>query len=269
MDDPDPDRSTSRLRHSSFPLRTLLTAVATLAVAALLLPDVVLAQTTTPRVGPGFGSILLLIALIVLSGLLSGAQTALTALGSWKIRQLRTDGNDPGGLFAVLEREPTRFVTTLLIAGNVANIAAVALVTHMALTIARARGTGETAAVGYAIVLSTLLIVLFVEITPKSIAAHHPLTVARSLIRPVYALSLVFYPVGLAFTWLTTAVLRLLRIEPVGNPLLTVNELRLMLRSAEESGLLEAQEEEMIKGIIDLEETVVREVMTPRVEVGS
>lgn len=209
----------------------------------------------------------LLALLLVLSGLMSGSETALTALGDWKLRQLRDEGRDPGGLFALLEANPTRFITTLLIGNNLVNIAATALVTQMSIALSRQYAFGEAAAVGAATGLMTVLVLVFGEITPKSIAVHHPVRFAQWVIRPVYLLSVFMYPIGRAFAYVTTRILRLLRLEPGSDPLITENELRLMLRSAEESGVIEATEQEMIRGVIDLEETVVREVMTPRVDV--
>jgi putative hemolysin len=208
-----------------------------------------------------------LLVLLVLSGFMSGSETALTALGDWKLRQLREEGLDPRGHFALLERNPTRFITTLLIGNNLVNIAATALVTQMSISLSLRFGFGEAAAIAYATAFMTIVILVVGEITPKSIAVHHPVAVARLVIAPVHALSVVLYPLGLAFTYLTTRLLRLLRIEPAGDPLMTETELRMMLRSAEASGVIESSEKEMIKGVIDLEETVVREVMTPRVDV--
>ena len=211
--------------------------------------------------------VLSLVVLLALSALMSGSETALTAIGHWKIRELREEGRDPGGVFALLERDRTRFITTLLIGNNLANIAATALVTQLSIGLSRPLGYSESLAVGYATGVMTILVLIFGEITPKSIAVHHAVRFSRLVIRPVYTLSIVLYPVGLFFTFIATSLLRLFRLEPGDNPLLTENELRLMLRSAEETGVIEAQEEEMIKGIIDLEETVVREVMTPRVSI--
>jgi putative hemolysin len=211
--------------------------------------------------------IALLAVLFILSGFMSGSETALTAVGEWKIRQIREEGQDPSGVFALLERDRTRFITTLLIGNNLVNIAAAALVTQLSLNMAQATGLSESVAVAYATGLTTLLVLIFGEITPKSLAVHHAVTMSRLVIRPVYYLSILFYPIGLLFTWIASNLLRFFRLEPRDNPLITENELKLMLRSAEESGVIEAQEEAMIKGVIDLEETVVREVMTPRVEI--
>jgi CBS domain containing-hemolysin-like protein len=217
--------------------------------------------------GVSTGQVLLLAVLLILSGLMSGSETALTAVGEWKIRQIREEGQDPSGVFALLERDRTRFITTLLIGNNLVNIAAAALVTQLSLNMAQATGLSESAAVAYATGFTTLLVLIFGEITPKSLAVHHAVTMSRLVIRPVYFLSILFYPIGLLFTWMASNFLRFFRLEPRTSPLITENELRLMLRSAEESGVIEAQEEAMIKGVIDLEETVVREVMTPRVEI--
>ncbi|TVR85095.1 MAG: HlyC/CorC family transporter [Trueperaceae bacterium] len=227
------------------------------------------AQTTPADGGVGLGQVVLLIVLLLLSGAMSGSETALTALGEWKIHQLREEGHDPHGLFALLGRQPTRYITTLLIGNNLVNIAATALVTQISIQLSRAGAFSEAAAVAYATAVMTLLVLVVGEITPKSIAVHNPVAFARVVIRPVYALSVVLYPLGRGFTWFTSTVLRALRLESSSDPLITENELRLMLRSAEEHGVIEASEERMIKGVIDLEETVVREVMTPRVDVVS
>jgi len=242
-------------------------------VPILILPPLVWILSRAFAQGDAVGQgitgtqVALLVVLLLLSGLMSGSETALTALGEWKLRQMREEGGDPAGLFALLERSPTRFITTLLIGNNLVNIAATALVTQMSIQLSRQVGFSEAAAVGYATGLMTLLVLIFGEITPKSIAVHHTVGFARLAIRPVYLLSVVLYPVGRAFAWFTTVVLRAFRLESANDPLITENELRLMLRSAEESGVIEASEQEMIRGVIDLEETVVREVMTPRVDV--
>jgi CBS domain containing-hemolysin-like protein len=224
------------------------------------------AQETSPQASIPLTPILILIGLLLLSAFMSGSETALTALGQWKIRQLREEGKDPTGAFGLLERDRTRFITTLLIGNNIVNIAIAALVTQIAIRLATSYKFSEPLAVGYATGITTLMVLIFGEITPKSIAVHNAVPFARAVIKPVYYLSVILYPIGLFFTFMTSTVLRLFRLEPRDNPLITENELRLMLQNAEESGVIEEQEQQMIKGIIDLEETVVREIMTPRVD---
>ena len=91
----------------------------------------VMAQMPEGTRGVSLGQIVLLIGLLLLSGRLSGSETALTAIGEWKVRQLREDGEDPSGAFALLEKDPTRFITTLLIGNNLVNVAATALGTQI------------------------------------------------------------------------------------------------------------------------------------------
>ena len=188
------------------------------------------AQGAAPAGGVSGQQVALLVVLLALSGLMSGSETALTAVGQWKIRQIREDGEDPNGVFALLERDRSRFITTLLIGNNLVNIAATALVTQIALRLAASLGTAESLALAYATGAMTLLVLIFGEITPKSFAVHNAVSMSRWVIRPVYYLSVVFYPMGLFFTFLANTVLRLLRLEPVEGPLITENELRLMLQ---------------------------------------
>lgn len=208
-----------------------------------------------------------LVLLLAASAFLSTAHTALTMAGDWKLRRLREEGDVPTGATALLERNPARFITTLLIGNTAVNAAIAALVLDFFLLNASAMGISQVGAVALAITVASIVILLFCELAPKSIAAHDPVRVTKFVLRPVYALSIVLYPLGLAFNWLTGQFLRVFRIEPTRAALMSEGELRHMLQSAEESGVIEAQEQAMIKGVIDLEETVVREVMTPRVDV--
>lgn len=208
-----------------------------------------------------------MVALLLASAFLSTAHTALTAVGEWKLKRLRDDGAEPSGALATLERNPARFISTLLIGNTLVNAGLAVLVTNLLLHNAAAIGVGTGGALVLAAALTSVLVLLFGELAPKSVAAHDPLRVTRLVLRPVFALSVVLYPLGLAFNWLTGQFLRVFRITPNSAALMSESELRLMLQNAEESGVIEAQEQAMIKGVIDLEETVVREVMTPRVDV--
>ncbi len=245
-----------------------LARVAPLLTIPLVIAGLALAQAAEPT-GGGVSvlQVIIFVVLLLLSGLMSASETALTAIGSWKARELRDSGSPSSFAFGELERNPTRFITALLIGNNIVNIGFTALVTQATLQVTIASGGSESMAVAIATAISTLAILVFGEITPKSIAVHHPVAVGRVVIRPVYLMSVVLYPLGIGFTWVTGQVLRLFRLQPSGSTFMSPTELRMMLRSAEESGAIEAHEQEMIRGVIDLEETVVREVMTPRVDV--
>ncbi len=210
-----------------------------------------------------FGSpavdVAVLLVLFALSGFFSASETAITTLWPWKVREY-AEKEGPNSPFALLERDITRFLTTILVGNNLVNVAATALVTEMA---TKAFGS---AGVGYATGIMTFLVLFFGEITPKSIAVHNAELLARAIVRPIYWVSVILYPVGRFFTWASATVLRLLRLEPRSEPLVTEQELKLILAGAEASGAIEEAEEDMIQSVLELEETQVREIMVPRVE---
>lgn len=201
-----------------------------------------------------------LVGLFVLSGFFSAAETAITTLWPWKVRELAA--NEPGtGPFTLLQQDVTRFLTTILVGNNLVNVAIAALITDAA---TRAFGS---AGVGYATGIVTLLLLFFGEITPKSIAVHNANRLARVVVYPIYALSIPLYPLGRIFTWASSRVLRLLRLEPRATPLVTEDELRLMLHGAEQSGAIEEDEEDMISAVLKMSETPVESLMVPRVDI--
>ncbi|OVA20172.1 CBS domain [Macleaya cordata] len=203
---------------------------------------------------------LILAVLLGLSAFFSMAETSITTLWPWKIRELAEKEPD-NGVFKMLRTDVTRFLTTILIGTTVVNIGATALVTDAATAIFGEAGV--TAATG----VMTVVLLLFTEITPKSIAVHHATEVARFVVRPVAWLSLILYPVGRVVTFLSMGMLKILGLKGRSEPYVTEEELKLMLRGAELSGAIEEEEQDMIENVLEIKDTHVREVMTPLVDV--
>ncbi|XP_013668257.1 putative DUF21 domain-containing protein At3g13070, chloroplastic [Brassica napus] len=203
---------------------------------------------------------LILAALFGLSAFFSMAETSITTLWPWKVREL-AEKEPENGVFRMLRSDVTRFLTTILIGTTVVNIAATALVTEAATAIFGEAGV--SAATG----LMTVAILLLTEITPKSVAVHNAQEVARIVVRPVAWLSLVLYPVGRIVTYLSMGILKLLGLKGRSEPYVTEDELKLMLRGAELSGAIEEEEQDMIENVLEIKDTHVREVMTPLIDV--
>ncbi|XP_009777493.1 putative DUF21 domain-containing protein At3g13070, chloroplastic [Nicotiana tabacum] len=204
---------------------------------------------------------LVLAALLSLSAFFSMAETSITTLWPWKVRELAEKESDSEGVFKMLRSDVTRFLTTILIGTTVVNIGATALVTEAATAVFGEAGV--SAATG----VMTVLILLLTEITPKSIAVHNATEVARFVVRPVAWLSLILYPVGRVVTYLSMGMLKLLGLKGRSEPYVTEDELKLMLRGAELSGAIEEEEQDMIENVLEIKDTHVREVMTPLVDV--
>ncbi|PON43276.1 Gliding motility-associated protein GldE [Parasponia andersonii] len=203
---------------------------------------------------------LILAVLLGLSAFFSMAETAITTLWPWKVREL-AEKESENGLFKMLRSDVTRFLTTILIGTTVVNIGATALVTDAATALFGEAGV--SAATG----VMTVAILLLTEITPKSIAVHNATEVARFVVRPVAWLSVVLYPVGRVVTYLSMGILKVLGLKGRSEPYVTEEELKLMLRGAELSGAIEEEEQDMIENVLEIKDTHVREVMTPLVDV--
>ncbi|XP_038686330.1 putative DUF21 domain-containing protein At3g13070, chloroplastic [Tripterygium wilfordii] len=203
---------------------------------------------------------LVLAALLGLSAFFSMAETAITTLWPWKIRELAEKESD-NGVFKMLQSDVTRFLTTILIGTTVVNIGATALVTDAATAIFGEAGVSPATGV------MTVAILLLTEITPKSLAVHNAAEVARFVVRPVAWLSLILYPVGRVVTYLSMGMLKVLGLKGRSEPSVTEQELKLMLRVAESSGAIEEEEQDMIENVLEIKDTHVREVMTPLVDV--
>ncbi|KAI4366189.1 hypothetical protein MLD38_022099 [Melastoma candidum] len=203
---------------------------------------------------------LVLAVLFGLSAFFSMAETSITTLWPWKVREL-AEKEPENGVFRMLRSDVTRFLTTILIGTTVVNIGATALVTDAATAIFGEAGV--SAATG----VMTVAVLLLTEITPKSLAVHNPTEVARFVVRPVAWLSLVLYPVGRVVTYLSMGMLKILGLKGRSEPFVTEEELKVMLRGAILSGAIEEEEQDMIENVLEIKDTYVREVMTPLVDV--
>lgn len=206
------------------------------------------------------GMLLVAGALLVASAFFSLAETSITTLYPWKVREL-ADQEGPDSVFHIMRKDITRFLTTILIGTTVAAIMSTAIVTEAALI---AYGDGATTAVTAGLTIGTLL---FCEIAPKSVAVQHAVSVARLVAKPVYWLSFFIYPVGRIFQLVVNGMFALLGLKATAEPFVSEEELKLVLAGATKSGEVESSEKDMIQNVLELEETVVRDVMTPLVQV--
>lgn len=203
--------------------------------------------------------IVALIVVVGFSAVYSMAETAMMALSRGRIRSL---GNDrQAKRLSRLLKDPNRMLGTVLVGNNLANILASTLATAFFLKLFGSSG------VVVSTVVMTLFILLAAEITPKTFASHNAEQVSLRL-SPFLAISAkVFYPIVRVLTWIGVGVIRLLGGKAEGGRLMTEEELRTLVEVGEEQGLLEANERDMIQGVFDFGDTVVREVMVPRIDV--
>jgi Mg2+/Co2+ transporter CorB len=202
--------------------------------------------------------IIVLFVLLLLSGFFSGSETALIRIGRVKARYLLKRGVKGADTVQKLVNEPEAFLTTVLIGNNIVNIAASALATSIAIEYFGDFG------VGIAIGVMTFLILTFGEIIPKTFAVQNVERFSIAVSKPLGILIFVLRPVTKVVSVMTNAFGKMLGLKMQQKRLLSEEEVKTFLDIGEEDGAIEEDEKEMINGVLKLDYTTVKNVMTPQ-----
>ena len=199
--------------------------------------------------------------LLMLSAFFSSAETALTTSNKIRMRSLADDGNKRAKTVLKLTDNSGKMLSAILIGNNIVNVAAASLTTSLAYKLG-----GSMVALANLVI--TVLILLFGEITPKTMATIH-----ADKISLIYAGFINFFmqlmtPVIFIINGLSNAVLFILRVDPNDrNRAMTETELRTIVDVSHEDGVIEEEEKEMIYNVFDLGDAKAKDVMVPRVHV--
>ena len=198
----------------------------------------------------------LLVVLLVFSGLFSGSETALIALSMARVEALANEGRRGAAALYELKKDPSAMLTAILIGNNLVNIGASALATVIA-----TREFGS-AGPGIAVGVLTLVILVFGEITPKSLATRYSERISLFIAFPLLTFMRLVYPLVWFFGRFTTRVHRLVGGEC--DPTITESELIGMLGHGVEEGAFEHHERTIIERVFAFNDLKVRDVMTPK-----
>jgi CBS domain containing-hemolysin-like protein len=202
---------------------------------------------------------LILFLLLVLSGVFSGSETALVALSLARAEGLLREGRHGARALYELKHDPSRMLITILIGNNVVNIAASAIATVIATE--RLGSIGPGIAVG----ALTVLILVFGEITPKSLATRYSERISLAIAPPMLGFMRLIYPLVWTFQQLTNYVQK--RTGAHRDPTVTESELISMVEHGEAEGTIEADERAMIERVFSFNDLQAEDVMTPRYQV--
>lgn len=208
------------------------------------------------------GLALLLVASLLLAAFAAGAETALTSVSRIRMRTLADEGDRRAARVVHLHNDPNAYLSTIL---SVNTVAVILASTASTLLVAQT-WQNIPEAVGTAIL--SVVVLIFCEITPKSVALRFNERAALHLSGPVQALTTALRPLVGGLTLGATVLLRVTtRGRAVRGPFVTEDELKLMLVMGEREGVVEQEERQMIDGILEMTDKAVREVMVPRVDV--
>ncbi|MGF1460621.1 MAG: hemolysin family protein [Leptolyngbyaceae cyanobacterium] len=217
--------------------------------------------TSSPILGSYWFDGVALVVLIGLSAFFSGSETAITALDNLKLRSLIQETGDPDRVFTLVLKQRTRFITTLLVGNNLVNNIAAILTSNLFAMWFGSAGLGLAAGV------ITILLLVFGEITPKSLAISNVLPYFQAAVRPIYWLSQLL-------TWLyiipilesaTTRLIRLLQSNQ-RQPTESVRDLQLLIDVLGGHGKLDLEKRQLLNRALRLDQLQARDLVKSRID---
>ncbi len=203
----------------------------------------------------------ILFILLMLSAFFSSAETALTMVNKIRMRTLAENGHRQAELVIKIVEDQGKMLSAILIGNNVVNLYASSLATMLATDLFGSR------AVGAATGILTLLILVFGEITPKTISTLSSESISLKYAPFIYTLMWVLTPVIFLVNQLSMLVLRLLRVDPNKKPeSITEDELRTIVEVSHEEGVIQMEEKKMITNVFDFGENLAKDIMVPRID---
>ena len=199
--------------------------------------------------------------LILLSAFFSSSETGMMSLNRYRLKHMAQTGHKGAKRVHRLLQRTDQLIGIILIGNNFVNIFASAIATVIAIRI-----WGD-AGIAIATVLLTIVILIFAEVTPKTLAALFPEKIAFPASYVLAPLLKILYPVVWAVNLFTGGILKLLRVSPedIANDHLSREELRTLVNEA--GALIPAKHKDMLVSILDLEKVTVTDIMVPRNEV--
>jgi Mg2+/Co2+ transporter CorB len=204
---------------------------------------------------------LVLFFLLFLSAFFSSSETALMSLNRYRLRHLEQEGHRGAVIASQLLNRPDRLIGLILLGNNFVNILASAIATVIGIKL-----LGENGIVAATFAL-TLIVLLFAEVTPKTLAALHPERVAFPASFLLKPLLFVLYPLVWFTNGITNRMVRMFGVSPEEAATSAINTEELRVALMEAGSMIPTRHKDMLMSILDLEKVTVNDVMVPRNEI--
>lgn len=199
--------------------------------------------------------------LLLLSAFFSSAETAMTTVNKLRIRSLAEDNVKEAKLVNQLIESPEKMLSTFLIGKNIVNLSAASMTTVLVIHYFGNIGVG--AATG----ILTLLILIFGDITPKTLASIYSEKLSLKYAKIIYYLIKLMTPLIFIINKISLGILLIFHINPhAKSSTITEDELRSIVDVSHEEGVIESDERRMITNVVDFGDSLAKDVMVPRVD---
>lgn len=199
--------------------------------------------------------------LLLLSAFFSSAETALTTVNKLKIRSLAEDHIKEAIIVNRLIENPSKMLSAILIGNNIVNLSASSIATALAIH------HFNNAGIGIVTGILTILILIFGEITPKTLATIYSEKMSLKYGRVIFLLTQLMTPVIFIINHFSLGFLLIFHVNPhAKSSIITEDELRTIVEVSHEEGVIESEERRMINKIVDFGDSLAKDVMVPRVD---
>jgi Mg2+/Co2+ transporter CorB len=199
--------------------------------------------------------------LIFLSAYFSSSETGMMSINRYRLKHLENEGHAGAQRVQKLLQRPDRLIGLILIGNNLVNVFASIIAAQICV---RMFGDLGVAIAGVAL---TIILLIFAEVTPKTLAAIHPEKISFPSSLILSPLLFIFMPIVVALNWITNGILALFKINPqnIDSDTLSQEELRTVVYEA--GTMIPKKHQEMLVGILDLEKVTAEDIMVPRSDI--
>lgn len=202
-----------------------------------------------------------LLFMIALSSFFSSSETALTSVNQIRLRQSASDGDKKSMTVLKLLENPQDLISSILIGNNIVNIGSSAVATVFFTQLLGASGPLV------ATIVMTVLVLIFGEVLPKTVAQEQPEMVSRAVAKHIARVAFVFKPIVFLLSALTSFLKNLLFPQGSQSPTITEEEFKTLVEVGEEEGVLQSEERTYIDNVLDFSSATASDMMKPRTSV--
>lgn len=205
--------------------------------------------------------LIILVILLLLSSFFSSAETAFTTVNRIRMRTLAENGSKKAIRVLKITDDMHKMLSAILIGNNIVNLSASSIATTLAMKLFGSMGAGIATGI------LTFLILIFGEISPKTVATIYADKIALAYSSVIFGFIHLLTPLIFIVNWLSMGFLKLLRVNPnAGKTAMTEEEFKTIVDVGHETGVLENSEHEMINNMFDFGDSQAKEIMIPRID---
>ncbi len=209
--------------------------------------------------------IALIVICIALSAFFSASETALSSANKIRLRSMADNGSKGAERALKVIKKYDKTITTILIGNNIVNIACSSLATLLTISVMNRlhEGSGDSYGSLVSTIVTTIVVLIFGEVLPKSIAKDHAEGLSIIVSAPISFLMMIFTPFSAFFIGLKKLVAKMFKTKESVS--FTEEELKAIIEESEDEGVLETQESNLVRSALEFDEITVDEIITPRV----